>query len=920
MSDLLLSEYDLVALIDDQGRFVYASPSHETILGYAPGELHGLVGMTLVHPDDVASAAEQVEQQLGEAGARVVRVRTKSGAWVRLEGTIYSIGGDSALARHSILTLRNIDAREEARLARAAGAERERALSAQLEVVLRHAPVGIGLVDRQHRFVFVNEELAAINGVPVEEHAGRTLADLLPELAPELLPLYDRVLTTGEPIRGIAIEGETSARPGELRSWDASYHAVPGVDGTPGGVIAVVQETTGVRRGQLQRDRIERLLEASGDMIVIASPAGPLVYLNQTGRRLAGFGVDEDLAPYVFAEFLAPEEQERVANEILVELELRRRWEGTVAIRNSVTGETLSLDWTTFRFSDPAHGELIGAIGRDQRERRAAEARALESTQALETLFALSPVPILSVDLERRVVRANPATNSVFGWAEEELIGRQVPFEPEPTTDVEGIRREMREGRVASQRLALRRRDGKLIRVAAYASPQHDATGAHVGSIGFIFDVEELEQERERAEQVGRQQQAVAELSLYALGQVSVGAVLDRATALAAQRLDVEYAAVLELLPGEDELKLVSGVGWAEGRVGVATVDTRSGSLAGYTLELGAPVVVEDVAADQRLAGSPILEAHGVTSAATTVIREEGRAWGVLGALTAARRQFSDDDVNFLSSIANVIAATVRRERTTTQLRELTEELEGRVEERTREAEAAREEALRASIAKTDFLSRMSHELRTPLNAIVGFGQLLAMDERDPDTRESVDQILAAGLHLVGLIDELLDVAQIESGAIEIGLEPVRVGELAADVVGLVSPLTADKGIEVELSGAVDASVFADRRRLRQVLLNLLSNAIKYNRDDGRVEIVFAEGPTGVSISVRDTGRGIVEAEIARIFEPFHRVPGATRVEGTGLGLAVSRGLVEAMGGTIRVESTPGAGSVFTVELPSAPR
>ena len=794
-------------------------------------------------------------------------------------------------------------------------------LTAQLEAVLRSAPVGIAYMDREQRFIFVNDELAAINGVPAAETIGRTVSEVLPALAPTLQPIVNRVLQSGEPVRGIGIQGETSARAGELRTWEASYHPVHGPDGAPEGVIAVVQETTTARREARERERLQRLVEVSSDYVILTVPMGNVVYLNAAGRRLAGLAPDEDVTQRSMLDLVHPQQRARLEAEVVPALAADRVWEGIFPIRNAETGETINLDWSAFFVDDAEYGALLGGVGRDQNARRAAEARALEVSQALETLFELSPVPIFIMDLERNILRVNSATTAVFGWAEHELVGRTPPLESEASAEIREARRALRDGRVVSQSAAVRRKDGSVVRVVAYASPQLDASGAHVGSIGFLFDVEELEGARERAERVSRQQGAVAELSVLALSEASVQTVLDRATALLADRLTVEYAAVLELLPGEHELRLASGVGWNDGLVGVATLDVRAGSLAGYTFELDGPVVVEDLSTDERFTSSPILEAHGVTSAISTVIEEEkGRPWGVLGALASERCQFSEDDVNYLRSIANVIAAAVRRERTTSELRALATELEARVEARTRDAETAREDAQRASSAKTEFLLRMSHELRTPLNAIVGFAQLLVMDEVDRDTRESVDQILAAGLHLVGLIDELLDVSQIETGAVELELAPVDVAELTDEVVALVAPLAAKRGIGIRIEGPAVAGVtaLADRRRLRQVLLNLLSNAIKYNRDGGSVEIELAAGGERASIAVRDTGLGIAAPEIARIFEPFHRVPGGPRVEGTGLGLTVSRGLVEAMGGTIRVESTPGEGSVFTADLPTA--
>jgi PAS domain S-box-containing protein len=704
--------------------------------------------------------------------------------------------------------------------------------------------VALGVVDREHRFVHVNDELAAINGLPAAEHCGRTLAEVVPELAPTLLPLYDRVLASGDSIRGIEIEGETPARAGERRFWEASYHPVPGPDGAPEAVIAVIQETTDARREELERVRLQHLVEASSDFVAIGKTDASLVYANPAARRLAGFGLDEQLTGRPWSDFVDADELERFATEILPALEATGTWEGPAVIRNRLTGERTTLEWITFLYADPELGPLVGAIARDQSERRAAEARAIESSRALETLFTLSPVPIFSMDLERTIVRVNRAMEDVFGWPAEEMVGRKPPLDPDQPPEVLTARSALREGRVVVQKFTMRRKDGSAARVIGYGSPQLDGTGAHVGSIGFLIDVEEQEQARERAEQIGRQQQAIAELSLYALGEVPVQAVLDRAAALIADRLGVEHAAALELLPDGGEPNL------------------------------GAPS------------------------------SEDGR--------------LSEDDVNFLRAIANVIAATTRRERTNAELRVLTEELEQRVAARTREAEAAREEALQASRAKTEFLSRVSHELRTPLNAIVGFAQLLAMEEVDDERRDDVDQILAGGLHLAELIDELLDISQIEAGRITLKPERVELAALVDEVVTLVGPLAAAKKAVFERAGSTRAPAVADRRRLRQILLNLLSNAIKYNRDGGSVLVTLASADGRVGVEVRDTGYGIAARDVERIFEPFQRLPGAVRTQGTGLGLAVTRALVEAMGGRIRVESEPGVGSCFTVELPGA--
>jgi signal transduction histidine kinase/ActR/RegA family two-component response regulator len=232
----------------------------------------------------------------------------------------------------------------------------------------------------------------------------------------------------------------------------------------------------------------------------------------------------------------------------------------------------------------------------------------------------------------------------------------------------------------------------------------------------------------------------------------------------------------------------------------------------------------------------------------------------------------------------------------------------------------ARETAEKASRAKSEFLSRMSHELRTPLNAILGFGQLLELDDLTERQRENVKYILKGGGHLLELINEVLELARIEAGQLALSPEPVALTETVNETIALIQPLARAQGISLNTElGCLGAEVHvhADRQRLKQILLNLLSNAIKYNRPHGRVEVSAANvAPGRLRISVADTGIGIDPDHLARVFEPFDRLGAESgEVEGTGLGLALSKRLIEAMGGSIAFDSEPGAGSTFSLDL-----
>jgi PAS domain S-box-containing protein len=231
----------------------------------------------------------------------------------------------------------------------------------------------------------------------------------------------------------------------------------------------------------------------------------------------------------------------------------------------------------------------------------------------------------------------------------------------------------------------------------------------------------------------------------------------------------------------------------------------------------------------------------------------------------------------------------------------------------------AKEEAERANRAKSEFLSRMSHELRTPLNSILGFAQVLEMASLPPDEGSSVQQILKGGRHLLNLINEVLDVARIEAGRLSLSLEPVHLQEVIQEALDLVRPLARQRNITISaVSTAGDDCVKADRQRLRQVLLNLLANGVKYNVENGRLDVyIEPREDSMIRTAVTDTGPGIPQHERERLFRPFERLAGESlAVEGTGLGLALSKGLVEAMGGMIGVESDA-RGSTFWFELAS---
>jgi signal transduction histidine kinase len=230
-----------------------------------------------------------------------------------------------------------------------------------------------------------------------------------------------------------------------------------------------------------------------------------------------------------------------------------------------------------------------------------------------------------------------------------------------------------------------------------------------------------------------------------------------------------------------------------------------------------------------------------------------------------------------------------------------------------------------ASQAKTQLLSRVSHELRTPLNAVIGFSHLLMLDPDRLDTasRRQVQHISDAGQHLLALVDEVLQINQTEAGLLALDLQPVWLAAVARQVLALAQPLALPMALTLELvdGGGGDPldgpQALADPRRVREVLTNLVSNAIKYNRPDGQVRLTLGNDAQWAWIEIHDTGIGMSLAQQAHLFEPFNRLGAEQlKISGNGLGLSIARTLVHAMGGEMRVYSTPGEGSGFRVILP----
>ncbi|RUA33434.1 MAG: hypothetical protein DSY78_00065, partial [Chloroflexi bacterium] len=321
------------------------------------------------------------------------------------------------------------------------------------------------------------------------------------------------------------------------------------------------------------------------------------------------------------------------------------------------------------------------------------------------------------------------------------------------------------------------------------------------------------------------------------------------------------------------------------------------------------PIVVEDASEDLSIEEVRLrVQKYGFHGFAVIPLLANDRSIGVLNVMDKRIRRFTDDEVSLLSAFADQASLALEKAR-------LLEE-----------AEQARDEAEEANRTKSQFLANMSHELRTPLNAIIGYSEMLqeeASEIENEEFEEDLERINGAGKHLLGLINDVLDISKIEAGAMDIYLETFPIEPMVQDVVTTMQTLVEknSNSLEIDCPDSV-GSIHAGTTKIRQCLFNLIGNASKFT-EQGTISLKvsrgIAEGQEWINFAVSDTGIGMNEEQMGRLFEAFAQAEASTtrRFGGTGLGLAITRHFCEMMGGTVLVESQAGKGSTFTMKLPA---
>ncbi len=799
----------------------------------------------------------------------------------------------------------------------------------EIETIYRSAPIGLNVLDPDLRFVRINERLAEINGFSVKDHIGRTVRELLPDLADAAEQLLQPIFETGEPLLNVEIQGETPAQPGVTRVWRESF--LPLKDGDRIiGINTVCEEITERRRTELALQeaqvQLEAALEAGSIYTWRWNVLEDRVFTDRQFAKLWGVAPKAaalGLPVAQYFEAIHPDDRLRVTAAI----------ETAIATGDDYQAEyricpvDADVRWVLARgrVDQGADGSAVSFPGVliDITQRKQMEAALSQSESRYRTLFETMEEGFCVIDVlfdeagkavDYRFVEVNPAFEQQTGLYE--ATGKTAL---ELVPDLEPHWAEMY-GQVLLNGRSIRFENRSDALDRWFAVNAFPISASEQPGVAILF--QEIS-DRKRTEitlaKRAEQQAEIAHIGQQAMASDALkflDSFLDEVVVRVAQTLDVEYCKVLELLSDHRGMVLRAGVGWQDGLVGQAIISSDQASQAGYTLLAQEPVVVEDLRTERRFSGPALLTEHGVVSGMSTIIGNvgdaEGQPFGVIGVHTRAHRRFTQNEVNFLQAIANILSETISRHRVEREIRTINASLEQRIEERTEQVSEVNKE-LEA------FAYSVSHDLRAPLRAIEGIARIIqedCSDRLDATGNEYVQILIDSAAQMGGLIQDLLAYSRLGRRDIQLTVVNLSVvvdealREVALDIEARKAHITIEDLHPVR----------AQRNILRQVLVNMIANAIKFVESDKSpiIRIWAEEQGQRVRVWVEDNGIGIDHRHHERIFQPFERLHGIEQYSGTGIGLAIVQRGMDRMGGRVGVQSTPGKGSRFWIELPQA--
>ncbi len=905
-----------VVTVDPQGAIGGCNRQAESLLGRAERELLGGPLPALFPLDDReglhAFLARAVE---GADVASPVYDRSpvcNERQHLELSAVAVEIGPKQAGA---LVLLQDVTARELAREERDRTEEALRQQRRWYEATILGIGDAVIATNAGGHVTLMNAVAEQLTGWSQAEAAGRDSAQvfhIVDEATGEIAtsPIA-RVLHEGA-TQGLANHTVLIARDGQRVPIDDSGAPIRDGDGNISGVVLVFRDISERRRAEealrTSERRFRAIFEQAAVGIALVAPDATVSDVNERFCELVGYSrqelrsMDDPVGALTHPDDLAVDRAESaalIAGEGPGSFQLEKRY-----IHKQGHAVWVRLTASALRDEAGDVRQLIG-ITEDIGDRKRAEAALRASEEHLRLIFeSLTDYAIFTLDLDGRVSSWNRGAERLLGYRESEVLGESADLIFTEQDRRENVpRRELETAREHGESSDDRwhaRKDGSQFWASGVATPLMGSREHARGFVKILRDQTESKHAQEQLEARARQQAAVASLGQRALAGVGVEQLFEETVRVVAQTLGIELCKVLRLLPGGERLRLEAGVGWPEGAVGHAHVDNDASSQAGYTLLADGPVVVQDLPNEIRFSGPPLLTELGVTSGMSAIIAgDQSQPWGILGAHTRARRAFSQDDVNFLQAVANILAEAIGRSRTEQRLRNMNQTLEQRVAERTAETEqrAAQLRALTSELTQTEQrerrrLAQVLHDHLQQMLVAAKF-QLGTAGKgmEDPDAVSALDRV-----------GDLLDKSIQESRSLTVELSPPVLYEagLVAGLEWLGRWMQEQHGLTLELDAAegVDPAEEDIRVLLFQTARELLFNVVKHASVD-RAEVALRRDERNrIELQVQDRGGGFVPEEV----EP-------SEDEREGFGLFSIRERFARLGGELRIESAPGEGT-----------
>jgi PAS domain S-box-containing protein len=920
---------------------IYRDWRWQKMLGYTDHEIadnHQAIEQ-LIHPEDLPTVNSLLDVHF--QGTSLVyevefRMRCSSGEWKWIQSRGQVVERDEQ-GKPLRMTGTHKDITERKAL------EREIALrEARLNAFFSSAPVGMNILDNQLRFVQINEQLADIHEIPQIDHIGKTLYEILPQIAPMVAPLYEQVMLTGQPILNLEMSGLLTKQPGTVRHFLASYFPIPGEDDRSSSVGTVLMEISDRKHAEqklrLANERLEYLLTSSPVVIYSCKTTGNFstTFISDNVKGMIGYEAPEFLEnPSFWMEHVHLEDMQKILEKISSSPSSQES--------RSYEYRFLHADGTYHWFYDQVRlirdetGNPIEYVGywADITDRKLAELALQENQRRYQLLAEASPVCIFHADINGKALYLNQRWSEITGLTLEESLGkawvnalhpddrdRVLNLWCEAATQIKPCKSEHR----------FLRPDGTVTWVISQALPEIGEDGEIQGYIGTITDITERKLSEEALCESAEREKAIAQVIRRMRQTLDLETIFAATTQELRQVLNCDRVIVYRFNPHWSGEFVAESVG--EDWISLIEEHNNNPNLTEGALENGRCVLNMLDSADQHdeyIQGAgfrcvsdiyqagldsryiKLLERFQAKAYIIVPILYGSELWGLLASYqNSSARQWKTGEVNIVVQIGNQLGVALQQAQLLAQTQRQSQALQ--------EAVIASDAA---NHAKSEFLANMSHELRTPLNAILGFTQIMSRDNSlSSEHQDNLAIINRAGEHLLGLINDILEMSKIEAGRTTLNISSFDLVRLLENLEEMLRFRATSKNLQLifEYAANIPQYVQTDESRLRQVLLNLLGNAIKFT-DIGSVTLRVAMVDRGeffqsLIFEVQDTGAGISPQEIDLLFEAFGQTEtGRTSQQGTGLGLAISRKYVQLMGGDITVNSTLGLGSTFTFDI-----